>query len=309
MDMAKDFLSSSAASYAKMKQVDDLSGLLNALESLLLESAGFPTLIVDEVNSLHEWSLDPQKQRNLLQMEKFFIRITKQERLANVVLSTSDDFFRGWMNIHIGADRYSIGVIGDLLADESLNYFLHELEQLCQRLGHKRMQPPSNDLWQEIFQFTGGRALILSNLALKLYISHESISAIWPSLKKTLLSRALSEVQEGLYPEGFSPKWTMDLQFISRQSPLWSADMWRTTMGLISQAKDGVLSKVDLLSSGVSLHALYSMVQHNLLHYRAEASLWAKDLDWYQGPWPIVMPRSRPHYHAICQLVAQGEKN
>ena len=53
----------------------------------------WPVIIIDEANALMDWE-DKKSRKQLL---AFFVRVTKQEQLAQVVLATSDTFFLQWL--------------------------------------------------------------------------------------------------------------------------------------------------------------------------------------------------------------------
>ena len=53
----------------------------------------WPVIIIDEANDMQEWE-DAKALSTLL---KFFVYLTKQEKLAHVVLATSDTFLTQWL--------------------------------------------------------------------------------------------------------------------------------------------------------------------------------------------------------------------
>ena len=50
-------------------------------------------IIVDEANALMEW----EDTKSLNALLKFFVYLTKQEKLAHVILATSDTFLTHWL--------------------------------------------------------------------------------------------------------------------------------------------------------------------------------------------------------------------
>lgn len=54
-----------------------------------------PTIIIDEANQLQQWKEAETNQ--LKALLRFFVLITKEAKLAHVVLATSDSFFELWL--------------------------------------------------------------------------------------------------------------------------------------------------------------------------------------------------------------------
>ena len=52
-----------------------------------------PVIIVDEANALMEW----EDTKSLNALLKFFVYVTKQEKLAHVILATGDTFLTQWL--------------------------------------------------------------------------------------------------------------------------------------------------------------------------------------------------------------------
>ena len=53
----------------------------------------WPVIIIDEANALMEW----EDKKSLNALLKFFVYLTKQEKLAHVILATSDTFLTQWL--------------------------------------------------------------------------------------------------------------------------------------------------------------------------------------------------------------------
>jgi ATPase domain predominantly from Archaea len=53
----------------------------------------WPVIVIDEANVLMDW----EDKKSLKALLAFFVRVTKQEQLAHVVLATSDTFFLQWL--------------------------------------------------------------------------------------------------------------------------------------------------------------------------------------------------------------------
>ena len=53
----------------------------------------WPVIIIDEANALMEW----EDKKSLKSLLKFFVYLSKQEKLAHVILATSDTFLTQWL--------------------------------------------------------------------------------------------------------------------------------------------------------------------------------------------------------------------
>ncbi|KAL3151458.1 hypothetical protein ABBQ38_012462 [Trebouxia sp. C0009 RCD-2024] len=79
---------------------------ITALDDVLKEFIGFlkackkgpvlPTIIIDEANQLQQWKETEKNQLDALL--RFFVLITKEAKLAHVVLATSEPFFEYWLS-------------------------------------------------------------------------------------------------------------------------------------------------------------------------------------------------------------------
>ena len=57
----------------------------------------FPPLAADEANVLMDWKEPDASERSLQELLRFFVAISKQKRLAHVILATSDFFLVAWL--------------------------------------------------------------------------------------------------------------------------------------------------------------------------------------------------------------------
>lgn len=293
-------------------QDTDMLKLIKRLEGLFLNSrvliqrlgygadAGFPTLIIDEANRLHEWSLSTEEQQNLSTLQAWLIMITKEMGLANTVLCSSEDFFRVWMNTHVGSsERYLLGIVGDLTEDEALEYFKQQL------LFHRECKFSStyklpDGLWKDIHGYVGGRVSTLKLVADQLSWALEDEDGMrsrWSNFLFAMRILSKEEMMAGFFPES-APVDTL---------PLWTAQEYAAVLKAMEAAQDGVVSKDALLRDKIiSKIGLFSLIQHNFLHFR-EVGLWGgKDLKWFTGQFPIVMPTSRPRFHAIKEILLEN---
>lgn len=146
-------------SLSNLQNLEDHTQLQRTLEALLLYMAHekdrrFPTLIIDEANVMQNWLSDDANQRVLQIYLRFFIGITKQEKLANVVLATSDYYFKYWLDQRTSATRYSHAAIGDFPEADARLFFQHILGSPC-----------PNEIWKVVYDSCGGRVLLLESVA------------------------------------------------------------------------------------------------------------------------------------------------
>lgn len=93
---AAERFSSALEEYITSKKAEGLQIVMDAYSKLAqLRKPGqpFPVIIIDAANVLAKWG-DTAWLKALL---RFFVRITKQEGLAHVVLATSDTFLTQWL--------------------------------------------------------------------------------------------------------------------------------------------------------------------------------------------------------------------
>ncbi|KAL3151459.1 hypothetical protein ABBQ38_012462 [Trebouxia sp. C0009 RCD-2024] len=112
---------------------------ITALDDVLKEFIGFlkackkgpvlPTIIIDEANQLQQWKETEKNQLDALL--RFFVLITKEAKLAHVVLATSEPFFEYWLSERVGHHRFTVRVIGDFT------------EQLAKKKFFKALCTPS----------------------------------------------------------------------------------------------------------------------------------------------------------------------
>ncbi|EFJ29238.1 hypothetical protein SELMODRAFT_410880 [Selaginella moellendorffii] len=288
----------------------DLPALLKSIHGLLFswrtrarrfmpgKDGGFPTLIIDEANRLHEWSLSPEELEHLRTLIAYFIMVTKERQEANVILCTSEDFFKFWLDLCVGAERYQLRVVGDLTEEQAREFFLMAVRDGWGADGYKFPE----DLWKKMFSFVGGRTLLLKRLAENLtwYLEDESLlRKAWASECKILADATRLDVEKGFKPMEVQSKWNME-------EPGWSVKEYEGVLTELSRAEGGVVSVQYLIDSKViSRVALHSLVQHNFLHYRSSLCPWADDLAWYKGKWPIVMAPSLPRLHAMASIIEE----
>ncbi|EFJ06243.1 hypothetical protein SELMODRAFT_430841 [Selaginella moellendorffii] len=277
----------------------DFQALLKSIRGLLFswrrrltsrKDVALPTLIIDEAHRLLEWSLAPEEQQHLKTLMAYFIMITKERQEANVILCTSEDFFRFWLDSRVGPERYQPRMVGDLTEEQAREFFLMALLDGWVADGYKFPE----DLWKEIFSLVGGRTLLLSRLALNLssYLEDESLlRKAWASECKILVDATRQQVEMGFGPMDFQGN-------LDRDRLCWNIEDYETVLRELSRAEGGV----------VSVHYLTGYKIHNFLHYRSSLCPWADDLAWYKGKWPIVMAPSLPRFHAMVSIIEERAK-
>ena len=89
-----EFSAGGAAAASSLQEFFDAFQVL-AREAKEARTAGepWPVIIIDEANALMDW----EDKKSLKSLLAFFVRVTKQEQLAHVVLATSDTFFLQWL--------------------------------------------------------------------------------------------------------------------------------------------------------------------------------------------------------------------
>ncbi|KAL4514591.1 hypothetical protein Ndes2526B_g04053 [Nannochloris sp. 'desiccata'] len=90
----------------------------------LLEAVGAlsvkPVIIIDEANKLMSWKEPDPLQPELQRLLDFLIGISKQKRLAHVILATSDYFLANWLTqAGMTEDKFEVEVLGDLTEEEA----------------------------------------------------------------------------------------------------------------------------------------------------------------------------------------------
>lgn len=73
--------------------IDSLTAFLEATRPLSYK----PVIIIDEANVVMEWKEQDKGHAELKKLLRFFVRVTKQEHLAHIVLATSDYFLTTWL--------------------------------------------------------------------------------------------------------------------------------------------------------------------------------------------------------------------
>lgn len=100
-----------------IKKFDKLLTVLEALPSK-------PVIVIDEANKLMDWKEPDSLQPELGEFLDFLATISKQKRLAHVVLATADYFLASWLpQVGMTEDKFKVQVLGDLTEEEAQRYF------------------------------------------------------------------------------------------------------------------------------------------------------------------------------------------
>ncbi|EFJ22753.1 hypothetical protein SELMODRAFT_415937 [Selaginella moellendorffii] len=327
-----------AVQHVESASPDNMTILLERLEALFSTvkasftgfthgaAAAFPTLIIDEANRLYEWSASHEEQENLATLQEWLVMITKQKKLANVVLASSEDSFRIWMGNRVGRERFTVAVVGDLGDEESFEFFMRGLtspwEYYCPSV--KDYVFPQA-LWEEIHGYVGGRMLLLDRVAAKLspHLAclmvkgadmkerskevEAEMKQTWNSFMVSLRSALYNEMLLGCGPHSLSAEWKRPGPTdaaLAETKPLWTKEEYLQLLGMIT-ARSGVVSEDEVLAAGVSEQALKSLIMHNFAHYRDIGEWGGTDLAWYKGGFPVVMAMSMPYFHAMKDVLAR----
>lgn len=119
-------------------------------------------------------------------------------------------------------------------------------------LDHMLGCPCSSQMWKDVYDMCGGRACLLQRIATHSY------------------DNADEEVCKGLEPENLHPE---------EVPACWTGDAYMQIMEALCKHPDGVMPWKDVVALPF------------LLYCRSRSSL-ARDLSWYKGSRPVVMPVS-----------------
>ncbi|KAL4514599.1 hypothetical protein Ndes2437B_g00979 [Nannochloris sp. 'desiccata'] len=99
-----------------IKKYDKLLALLKPLPRK-------PVIVIDESNNLLDWKESDPLQPELKQFLNFLLSDSKEDRVAHVVLSTSDYFLANWLpQAGMTEDKFKVEVLGDLTEEEAQKF-------------------------------------------------------------------------------------------------------------------------------------------------------------------------------------------
>lgn len=266
----------------------DRMGSLVAFQNLLWDylmlrrSKGFsaPTFVFDEATLLQLWLPDKFHHRVLSTYLNFFVHVTKEVCLANVVLVSSDFFFKFFLNGEIGATRFVYEVIGVFPEAEARGFFESTLGKPC-----------ADDTWKSVYRLHGESALSLKVIA---QCIHDGES--WENLTLQLFRQMMDHADMGFSSESLSPKGI---------AASWTSLQYLNILAKMTQYPQGV-TPFCVLQGLYGTNVLKALICYNLIQYRTKSAI-ARDIAWYKGPTPVAMPLSQIHWLAMRELAGRKQ--
>ncbi|KAK9820185.1 hypothetical protein WJX72_007257 [[Myrmecia] bisecta] len=217
-------------------------------------AAPYPVLALDEANVLYEWQQgDAQQQNDLRALLRYFVKVSKQEQEAHVILVTSAYGFQSWLCKEIGVQFHAAHVIGDFDELAAKAFFTeHALPAMRGVVGKVDVEDAS---WETIFEVCGGNAGLLLSAA-------AASESDWALGLRDVWREIMEKVRSGLRsPSGWATQ-----QYITATKQLLAASYHAVNADDLAEA---------LGDDGAA--ALDAMVKGKLLAYCPE-SAWARDV-------------------------------
>ncbi|BDA41349.1 Uncharacterized ATP-binding protein MJ1659 at C-terminar half [Coccomyxa sp. Obi] len=244
------------AAFSTMPGTSALARILECFQQDLDESSTqklnaqidqWPAIIIDEANALTSWtSTHP---RELMTLLRFFVRITKQQNVAHVLLVTSDYAFIDWLGQGFKRIFYRVQVIGDFRAEEARQYYDMLKGSAC-----------NDGDWRQVHEVCGGNAGLLEIAALD--SSRMPLAEALLDIKDTVCD-SISSGLEPLPEDG------------------WTRAQYATAVQSILDAPANAVSaavlKAKFGGGGAGKMVLQAFVRANLLACRPR-SAWAQDI-------------------------------
>ncbi|PNH04096.1 hypothetical protein TSOC_009765 [Tetrabaena socialis] len=121
-----------------------------------------PVLVIDEANSLSEWS--PAHAGARTSLLRFFVAATKENQQAHVILATSSFAFLDWLYREVNTNFLDVHFIGDFSYEEGRAFLEDRLKSTQQPSADKDLTDAS---WEQIYAVCGGNAGALISCAEK----------------------------------------------------------------------------------------------------------------------------------------------
>ncbi|PNH08579.1 hypothetical protein TSOC_004833 [Tetrabaena socialis] len=121
-----------------------------------------PVLVIDEANSLTEWS--PAHAGARTSLLRFFVAATKENQQAHVILATSSFAFLDWLQREVNTSFLDVHFIGDFSYEEGRAFLEDRLKYTQQPFADKDLTDAS---WEQIYAVCGGNAGALISCAEK----------------------------------------------------------------------------------------------------------------------------------------------
>ncbi|KAK9819982.1 hypothetical protein WJX72_004779 [[Myrmecia] bisecta] len=243
--------------------VDKLNQTMATVEGFLKKrsSRQRPVIVVDSAHLLQGWSSESEEERLALSsLLHWCVRITKQQQLAHVVLSTADGLLCYWLEQELGRGHMRKLQIGDLPEKEARQFF--ELA-LLPKVGDAELEQKgrSDEVWKMVYSVCGGRIHNLQQC-----VADAAAENCFKRGLQGIVMDAVMDVRAGLQPV------TMVSKNIGRNTnvkPDWSPAQWAKVVKTLLEADGCAVPALEmekvLGENGPT--ALYSMVRMEMLHY------------------------------------------
>ena len=242
--------------------------------------------------------MQPELQRLL----DFLIGISKQKRLAHVILATSDYFLASWLTqgrfhlyslfelfsrltkrlflslaVGMTEDKFGVEVLGDLTKEEAEKFMYGDGVAggwrgiVNDSFNMEEDLARAKDQWSEIYQRCGGNIGLLQQCVAEA----RDLKWNWDSALQKVVAGPLGAVIQGFEPEVYIQK--------GGEDPLWTDVQWKMVLERVTTAPHHAVLASELkkeLEKGSEKRGseiLLSMVKYNLLALRPPSTL-ARDL-------------------------------
>ncbi|KAG7674340.1 hypothetical protein KSW81_000002 [Nannochloris sp. 'desiccata'] len=230
--------------------------------------------LVNEANDLMDWKEPDPLQPELKQLLSFLVSISKEDRLAHVILATSDYFLANWLTqVGMTEDKFEVEVLGDLTEEEAEKFMYGDGVAggwrgiVNDSFKTKEDLANAKDQWSEMYQRCGGNIGLLKQCV----AAARNLKGNWDSALQAVVAGPVGAVTRGFKPSVYIQK--------GGEDPLWTKGQWRMVLERITTApQHAVLAseiEEELGESGEDI--LLSMVKYNLLALRPPSTL-ARDL-------------------------------
>ncbi|KAG7671184.1 hypothetical protein KSW81_003323 [Nannochloris sp. 'desiccata'] len=254
--------------------INKFDKILEALQPLPRK----PVIVIDEANDLMDWKEPDPLQPELKQLLSFLVSISKEDRLAHVILGTSDYFLANWLTqVGMTEDKFRVKVLGDLTKEEAEKFMYGDGVAggwrgiVNDSFKTKEDLANAKDQWSEIYQRCGGNIGLLKQCVTEA----RDLKGDWGSALQEVVAGPLGAVERGFKPEVYIQK--------GGEDPLWTDVQWKMVLERITTSpQHAVLASAieEELGKGSEKKGseiLLSIVKYNLLALRPPSTL-ARDL-------------------------------
>ncbi|KAG7673479.1 hypothetical protein KSW81_006689 [Nannochloris sp. 'desiccata'] len=254
--------------------INKFDKILEALQPLPRK----PVIVIDEANDLMDWKEPDPLQPELKQVLSFLVSISKEDRLAHVILATSDYFLANWLTqVGMTEDKFRVKVLGDLTKEEAEKFMYGDGVAggwrgiVNDSFKTKEDLANAKDQWSEIYQRCGGNIGLLKQCVAEA----RDLKGDWGSALQEVVAGPLGAVERGFKPEVYIQK--------GGEDPLWTDVQWKMVLERITTSPQHAVLASEIeeeLGKGSEKKGseiLLSMVKYNLLALRPPSTL-ARDL-------------------------------